>query len=50
MSLAADRKRWTNSPESDRVFSSLQTCFCIRLHNGKSGYGPWRLIFQAVVP
>jgi hypothetical protein len=24
--------------------------FCIRLFNGKSGYGPWCPIFQAVVP
>jgi hypothetical protein len=33
------------------VGSSGKTAyFCIRLHNGKSGYGPWCPIFQAVVP
>jgi hypothetical protein len=33
------------------VGSSGKTAyFCIRLHNGKSGYGPWCPIFQAIVP
>jgi hypothetical protein len=33
------------------VGSSGKTAyFCIRLHNGKSGYGPWYPVFQAVVP
>jgi hypothetical protein len=33
------------------VGSSGKTAyFCVRLHNGKSGYGPWCPIFQAIVP
>jgi hypothetical protein len=33
------------------VGSSGKTAwFCIRLHNGKSGYGPWCPLFSAVVP
>jgi hypothetical protein len=33
------------------VGSSGKTAyFCIRLHNGKLGYGPWCPIFSAVVP
>jgi hypothetical protein len=45
-----DTHRKTDSINFPVGSSGKTAYFCIRLHNGKSGYGPWCPIFQAVVP
>jgi hypothetical protein len=47
---AIDTRRRTDIINFPVGSSGKTAYFCIRLHNGKSGYGPWCPLFQAVIP